>query len=312
VAVSGGSGSPGGASGEVQFNSGGAFAGAADVEIEGGQLRLPAIATPAAPAAGGVKLFGRAVAGRTMPAFIGPSGLDTRLQPILSNNSLFYISPTSGTAAPNVIGGTLTTAATMSLQQTFASSNRWLGTSRKRFQTSTTAGNATGMRTAYRQWYRGGAAGFGGFYFQAQFGSSINLNGAQFFIGLADNTNALAGDPSTSFALNMCGMGYDAADTGNWQFFRNDGSGSPVKVDLGEARGVNIGYDLTMFLAQGGSELFVRIVNLNTDAVILDTSYTTDIPAVNTGMCFHADIRNGAVAAAANIEVAKVYIEADY
>ncbi|WP_149589840.1 hypothetical protein, partial [Tabrizicola flagellatus] len=33
--------SPGGASGEIQFNNAGAFGGAADVEIEGGQLRLP-------------------------------------------------------------------------------------------------------------------------------------------------------------------------------------------------------------------------------------------------------------------------------
>ena len=48
----GGGGSPGGATGEIQYNNGGAFAGAADVEIEGGQLRLPAITTPAAPASG--------------------------------------------------------------------------------------------------------------------------------------------------------------------------------------------------------------------------------------------------------------------
>jgi hypothetical protein len=41
-------------------------------------------------------------------------------------------------------------------------------------------------------------------------------------------------------------------------------------------------------------------------------SYTTDIPAVNTGMAFKAEVNNGAVAAAANVEVAKVYIETDY
>ncbi|MFN3575359.1 MAG: hypothetical protein ACK4TJ_00005, partial [Tabrizicola sp.] len=47
---------PGGAVSKIQFNNAGAFGGAADVEIEGGQLRLPTIATPAAPAADGVKL----------------------------------------------------------------------------------------------------------------------------------------------------------------------------------------------------------------------------------------------------------------
>jgi hypothetical protein len=48
-APGGGGGSPGGATGEVQYNNAGALAGAADVEIEGGQLRLPYIATPPAP-----------------------------------------------------------------------------------------------------------------------------------------------------------------------------------------------------------------------------------------------------------------------
>ncbi|MBL9048659.1 MAG: DUF2793 domain-containing protein, partial [Tabrizicola sp.] len=41
AAPAGGGGSPGGASGEIQFNNAGSFGGAADVEIEGGQLRLP-------------------------------------------------------------------------------------------------------------------------------------------------------------------------------------------------------------------------------------------------------------------------------
>jgi hypothetical protein len=58
--------------------------------------------------------------------------------------------------------------------------------------------------------------------------------------------------------------------------------------------------------------IYVRITNLHTNAVVLDTNYTTDIPAVNTGMAFKAEVNNGAVAAAANVEVAKVYIETDY
>ena len=49
-----------------------------------------------------------------------------------------------------------------------------------------------------------------------------------------------------------------------------------------------------------------------TGATVLDTSYTTDLPAVNTGMAFKAEINNGAVASAANLDVAKIYIETDY
>lgn len=143
---------------------------------------------------------------------------------------------------------------------------------------------------------------------------NINLNGGQKFIGLCASTGALAGDPSA--LVNMCGCGYDAADanTGNWFFMRNDGTGVATKVDLGSnaARNTTHGFDLLMFIAPNGTDLFVRIQNLHTGTVVLDTSYNTDLPAVNTGMAFKCDVRNGAVAAADNIECAKVYIETDF
>ena len=111
-------------------------------------------------------------------------------------------------------------------------------------------------------------------------------------------------------------MGYDAADSsaGNWQFMRNDGVGVATRVDLGTGAARNLidGYDLVMFVKPNSAELFVRIVNLQTGAVVLDTSYTTDIPAVNTALSFKCEVRNGAVAAADNIEIAKAYIESDY
>lgn len=250
-----------------------------------------------------------------MPKIIGPSGVDTILQVGLSGNAVFMVAPASGTTAPTAWGGTLTTAATMSVQQTIASANPWLATWRKRFQTSTTAGNATGMRTAYTQWFRGSVTGFGGFFFRSQLGANLNLNGGQKFVGLCASTGALAGEPSA--LINMCGMGYDAADSsaGNWFFMRNDGTGTATKVDLGATAlrsNTTHGYDLIMFMAPGTAELFVRITNIHSGVTVLNTSYTTDLPAANTGMAFKAEVRNGAVAAADNLEVAKVYIETDY
>ncbi len=309
----GGGGAPGGTSGQVQYNSGGAFGGASNLEISGNNLKLLNTTDPAAPT-GGLLLYAKSVAGRALVKIIGPSGIDTALQTGLHGNSVFLLSPSNGTTAPTVIGGQLTTATTISHQQTIASANPWQATRRARFQTSTTAGNATGARTAYGQWFFGNAADFGGFFFRAQFGMNINLNGGQKFCGLAFASTAIAGDPSG--LLNMCGMGYDAADasTGNWKFMRNDGTGVATKVDLGvdAARNTTHGYDLIMFAKPNAAELFVRIVNIHTGIVVLDTSYTTDIPALNTALSFKCEARNGAVAAADNIEIAKAYIESDY
>lgn len=278
---------------------------------------LPAVpAEPAVPAANTLLIYAKSLAGRMLPKVMGPSGIDTALQVGLHGNSVFMVAPASGTTAPTAWGGTLTTAATMSVQQTIASANPWLATWRKRFQTSTTAGNASGMRTAYVQWFRGNAAGFGGFFFRAQIGANINLNGGQKFVGLCASTGALAGEPSA--LLNMIGMGWDAADSsaGNWQLMRNDGAGAATKVDLGAnalRSNTTHGYDLIIYCPPGAATtIYVRIVNIHTGTTVLDTSYTTDLPAVNTGMAFKAEVRNGAVAAADNLEVAKVYIESDY
>ncbi len=281
---------------------------------------LPAVAAePAAAATDTLKLYAKKVAGRMLPKIIGPAGIDTVLQVGLSANAVFMVAPASGTTAPTAWGGTLTTAATMSVQQTIASANPWQATWRKRFQTSTTAGNLSGMRTAYAQYFRGNAAGYGGFFFRAQLGQNINLNGAQCFVGLCASTGALAATAGAVSALvNMIGMGYDTTDasTGNWQLFRNDGSGTATKVDLGAtdaARNTTHGYDLIIYCPPGAAtEIFVRIINLHNGATVLDTSYTTDLPAVNTGMAFKAEVNNGAVAAAANLEISKVYIESDY
>lgn len=318
---------PAGATTQIQFNNAGAFAGDPNFVWDSVSQTLKLLGTssgiiltgvtsdPSAPAANTLEIYSKKVAGRMLPKIIGPSGIDTILQVGLHGNSIFFVAPASGTTAPTTWGGTLTTAATMSVQQTIASSSPWLATWRKRFQTSTTAGNATGMRTAYTQWFRGSATGFGGFFFRAQLGANINLNGGQKFVGLCASTGALAGEPSA--LINMCGMGYDAADNsaGNWFFMRNDGTGTATKVDLG-ANAVRAntthGYDLIMFMAPGASELFVRIINIHSGVTVLDTSYNTDLPAANTGMAFKAEVRNGAVAAADNLEVAKVYIETDY
>lgn len=318
TAPGGGGGSPGGNDNEVQYKSGSTFAGAAEVEIEGGKLKMVSGADPSAPT-GGIISYSKLIAGRHLPKIIGPSGIDTVMQVGFHGNSIFVVGIASGTTAPTVFGGTLTTAATMSVQQTIASANPWLATARKRFATSGTAGNLSGMRTAYTQWFRGNAAGFGGFWFRAQLGHNINLNGSQLFVGMCASTGALATAAGSVAALvNMCGMGYDTTDanTGNWFFYRNDGSGTATKVDLGATNAarsnVSHGYDLIMYVAPNGSDLYVRIINLHNGATVLDTSYNTDLPAVNTGLAFKAEVNNGAVASAANLEVAKVYIESDY
>ena len=324
----GSGGTPAGADTQIQFNDAGSFGADADLTWNkttntlglGGAdtgVNLTGITTePTAPSAGILRFYSKSVAGRMMPKVVGPSGIDTMLQAGLHGNSVFFVAPASGTTAPTAWGGTLTTASTMSVQQTIASANPWQATWRKRFQSSTTAGNNTGMRTAYTQWFRSNAVGYGGFFFRAQFGQNINLNGSQKFVGLCASTGALAATAgAVGNLVNSIGVGFDTTDAsaGNWQFYHNDGTGTATKVDLGAdaVRNTTHGYDLIMFSPPNGSDIYVRITNIHSGVIVLDTTYNTDIPAVNVGLAFKAECNNGAVAAATNVEVSKVYIESD-
>ena len=259
-------------------------------------------------------LYAKSFAGKNLLKFLGPNGINAAIQSAFHGPAIFQVSPSNGSVAPTITGGAIATLTTVSHVQTFASANRFQATRRTRFTSAATAASATGCRTSYNQYFLGNAAGFGGFFFRCQFGQGINLNGAQAFCGLAAQTTLLAGEASAM--LNTIGMGYDSTDasTGNWFLMRNDGTGTATKVDLGTnaARNVNDGYDLILYAKPNSAEIFVEITNLQTGTLVLSTSYTTDIPAVNTGLSFHCEARNGAVAAACGIDLAKAYIETDY
>lgn len=217
----------------------------------------------------------------------------------------------STTTAPVMLGGTLTTAATMSLQFTANSTNRWTALPRKRHAT-TTASTATGARQAYTQYFRGAAEGFGGFFFAARFGVGDNKL-SDMFVGMCALTTALAGAPSA--LLNMIGVGYDAADAaaGNWFLMHNDGAGAATKIDLGAtnaARAANIGFDLYIYNPPGSGVFYVQLVNYSTKAVVYNGSVSGDVPAVDTGLCWKAEVRNDAVATQCSIEYNYIYVEA--
>lgn len=276
-------------------------------------LRLHELSSDPAAPAGGVQVFSSLRASRPLVCAVPALGEARCLQPaFFGRRPPVVVGIASGTTAPTVLGATLTTAATMSLQFTAGSTNRWTSQVRKRHASSTTAGTATGVRQAYTQFYSGNAAGYGGVFAYFRVGHQTNTTGYQYFAGICASTGALAGDPSA--LTNMIGIGYDAADTsgGNWQLMRNDGSGTATRVDLGAtnaARAADQGFDLYLFNPPNSTTWYVTIYNVNTGALVIDTSYTTDTPAVNTGLAWKAETRNGAIAAACTIEYVGIYLE---
>ncbi len=265
-----------------------------------------------AAAAGTIKMFSRSYAGRVMPEFMGESGIDTFCQPAMFNNGIVLWMPSSSTNGGTLMGSASTTAATLS-HPALAAGSMQSQMRRTRFQTSTTAGNASGIRGTVSHVWRGNAANMGGFFAFFRFSQQLNVAATQAFIGLAETTSALASEPSA--LTNMIGIGYNSGDaqaTG-WRLMMNDASGTATGINLtGAPRDTTTVLDLTLYCPANSSGITARVFNQTTQTVVLDNvTYTTDLPASTAFLTYHAQCRNAAIAAACNIELARIYIETD-
>lgn len=270
-------------------------------------------AAAATPAAGFVRLYGRQRAGRAFLDWVGPSGVDVTAQPAFFNNRIMLIAPNTTTSVTTT-GISATTAATLS-HPALATTSLAQSIYRTRCQTSTTAGNAAGIRHSVATMLRGNATAVGGFYFHARVCSgAIALAGGEAFVGLSSSVAALAGAPS---ALADCvGLVKDVADTA-WQFVRRTGTGTAQKVALTTplTYAANQVLDVIIFSRPGGTGIFCTVRSFNNAGVPtthLDTEYTDNLPAVGTLLAGRFDIRNGATAAAADFELARMYAESDF
>lgn len=270
-------------------------------------------AAVATPSAGFGRIYMRERAGRVTLETLGPSGVDNALQPALYNNRVMILAPNTTTSV-TAQGISATTAATLS-HPALATTSLAASLYRTRCQTSTTAGNAAGIRHSVATMLRGNATALGGFYFHARVCSgSLALAGGEAFVGLSSSVAALAGAPS---ALADCvGLVKDVADTA-WQFVRRTGTGTAQKVALTTP----LTYatlqviDVIIFSRPNGTGLGCVVRSFNNAGVPtthLDTEYTDNLPAAGTLLAGRFDIRNGATAAAADFELVRMYAESDF
>lgn len=221
---------------------------------------------------------------------------------------------TSGSTAVGLDGATITVVGGTVSFGGPTGANRWLCTCRKIYTGAATAGTSIGIRTSYAPLVWGSSAGVGGFVAKFVFGQTQNINGGQAFFGVKASSAVLATTAgAVSAQVNCLGMGYDTTDasTGNWFLFRNDGSGTCTKVDLGTdaARNTTHGYMLEITAVAGQTALGVKITNLATNVVVLDTTYDTDVPGSTTALCLSMEANNGAVASAPAISIADLNVQ---
>lgn len=273
---------------------------------------IPDISTPAPPGTGNLRMFARSQAGRQLPAFIGPNGLDSNLQPALFRNSIWMWLPSTGTTVGINFGTAFTArnAGTGAAQAhpTRASTNAMTSMSRATFGTGTTATGSSGIQSANTVAWRGNAAGLGGFFFFARLGIETLATDMRVFVGLSANNAAIAADASTW--ANTVGLVKDTADL-TWHIVTRNAS-TVTKTPTGITATAGQVLDFMMYSPPNGANVTFRIVDTVTGTVLMDdTTVSTNLPVNTAFMFMHAQCMSVTGTTAKLLALNRMYCESD-
>lgn len=278
----------------------------------GQTLDLEGIVTePATPAAGELTVYAKNIGGRMMLKQVGPAGIDTPLQQHLGFNGAVFVKPNTTTTvttlgAPHANTGTISTP-------TISGGSIINATRRIQVASAATAGSAAESRISVGHVIRGSVVGAGGWYGVWRMIQNAAPAGCMAFMGFSASTAALAAVATPSALTDMVGIGYDSGDT-NWQFMRNDSTGTATKIDLGAnfpVRTTSHFLELVMFCAPAASEIFYRVRRLESTQEATG-SVTTDLPTNTTPLCSRYYMTNNATASAATLQTPGHYVESDF
>lgn len=295
--------------------------------VDAGGITIPYNASaPASPAADNVTIFCTEIANRAMPAFVGPSGLDTTLQPLLARNKIaFWNASGNSTTAPVAFGmNTLTVQSnngTTYTARNIATTN--ILTRMKRLAVISQSGtNATigGVRDTVAQYTTGTGTGLGGFHFVARFATSdaATVNGARTFVGLTSATTAITNvDPAT--ITNCIGVAQLSGDATQW-YIVYGGSAAQTAIPLGTELGAptltTTAFELSLFSAPSANGvLHYEMLNLGTGVKVIGTITPGTLglqTPLNTTLLAHRLWRtNNAQTTVTGLDIISIYIETD-
>lgn len=294
--------------------------------IDADGITIPANASaPASPSADNVTLFCTEIANRAMPAFVGPSGLDTALQPLLARNKIaFWNPPGNATTVPGVFGmGALTivsNAGTTMTSRNVATTNILTRMKRAAVVSTGTAGTLGSLRNPNAQYTTGTGSGLGGFHFVARFATSdaATVSGARAFIGMSSNTGAATNvEPST--LINSIGVAQLSTDATQW-YLVYGGSAAQTAIALGTGLGAptltNTAFELSLFCAPSANGVVhYEVLNIGSGVKVVGTltpgTPGVQTPASTTLLTNQMWRTNNGTGSVVGLDICSIYIETD-
>ena len=312
---------PGGTATQVQYNNAGVLDGATNVNIDNGDLLLDYSSTPVLPPTDTLKLFGTQIANRNMLAQVGPSGLDSELQPFLARNKIGYWNPPgNSTNTPGIFGITAPSASGTATGRNVATTNLATRMRRIGYPSTTTAGNIGGLRINVAQFTCGSGTSDGsGFMLIERWVESdpAVVAGRRAFAGVSSSTATPTNvEPST--LTNSIGIGQLSTDATQW-YWIHGGSAAQTAVAIGTGIGAPAGnsttaWELAIYCPTSvANTYYLQLTNLST-GVTASTTFTgaaTAVPQFATLLAWRHWVTNNATALAVGMDLCSLYIETD-
>lgn len=290
--------------------------------IDSDGITIPAHSTvPSAPAADNVTIFCKEKANRALPAFVGPSGLDSSLQPFLATNKMgLWMPPGNATGVPGVFGMAAPSSTGTVTARNVATTNILTRAKRLGYVSAATAGSLAAQYGGAAQFTTGTGTGLGGFHVVIRFGVSdaAAVSGARMFVGVSSTTAAPTNiEPNTM--TNSVGIAQLSTDATQW-YLVYGGSAAQTAIALGTTLGAptltNTLWELALFSPPGSNGVVhYQVTNLGSGVTVTGTltptTPGTQTPANTTLMVQRIFRTNNATALAVAFDVSSIYIETD-
>lgn len=304
--------SPGGFSGDVQFNSGfGGFSGAPTASVVDGDLALLATVSNPPPPAGKVKLAARSTLNSTWLTQVRPDGAEALLQERLLTVKRAEMSASGNSSASPPVFGMLAWTTTGSAGTDTTSSASFFAQARTwAVGSATTAGASCGLHYSQLIYGRGAQANAGGFLASWVFGISdaAAVANARLFVGFRGVAAAIpSSEPSA--LVNILGVGADTGET-TLSFLVNDTVGNATKIGTGlsaTSRSTDL-YRLVIYAPPMATWVAMRLINLRT-GVAVEQVFTTDLPDPTTLLTPHFWRNNGGTTLSVRLSISSFYSE---
>lgn len=266
------------------------------------------ISDPAVPADGDLNVYAKKVSGRTMLKTMGPSGINSPLQPSFFQNCIVIIS-TNSTTALTTLGHAATSVGTIS--HPISEQYGFMAN----FASAATLNATAGTGNTSNLWLRGTVpGGANGFFYNVRIGLpdtsyGAGATGSRFFVGLSNQTMAASVGADDVASSHHCGFVYSTnrGDT-NWMFATKDAT-TQTLADTTMPFAAEKVYDFYVYCKPMGTVIYWRIDNI-TDGTTREGNTSTTLPGAG------AYLKGGFQLAtlttvARNIRMQRVYIESD-